>query len=231
MSTSATLPLNRLSSSEQDPLSDEDTPLPPRRSHRPSQSTRSSSDRSPSPRDPLANHHKSLMKPSASRQSSLSQRGRENDGSNEDEDENGNKDGNKSISEDQGVSQPPHWPLLCEHSSPEPAPTPPQQTRSNWRTQSASTRPPLPTTFDVVPPPSASSSLDPRWKPTQVSSWKLGAQHPEYLHNAWKYLLSVPGGVEWQELLKHYVQFEKLAPNDVSQFCTSLSLSLYSLST
>ena len=171
------------------------------------------------------------MKPSASRRSSSSQRGRENDGSDEDEDENGNKDGNKSISEDQGVSQPPRQPLLHEHSSPEPAPTPPQQTRSNWRTWSTSTRPPLPTTFDVVPPPSASSSLDPRRKPTQVLLWKLGAQHPEYLHNAWKYLSSVPGGVEWQELLKHYVQFEKLAPNDVSRFCTSLSLSLYSLST
>ena len=201
MPTSAALPLDRLSSSEQDLLSNEDTPLPPHRSHRPSQSTCSSSDCDPLPRGCSANHRKSLLKPSASRWSSSSQRGCEGDDSGEDEDENGNEDGNKSISKDQDVSQPPHQPLLREHSSPEPAPTPPQQTWSNWRARSASTRSPPPTTFDVIPPPST-SSMDPR--PTQASSWKLGAQHPEYLHNAWKYLSSVPGGVEWQELLKHY---------------------------
>ena len=209
MSTSATLPLDQLLLSGQDPLPDEDTPLSPYHStHRPSQSTHSSSDRTLSLRDPSANHHKS---PSVSRQSSSSQRGRERDGSNE--------DGNESTNEDQGVSQPPCQPLLYEHSSPEPVPTPPQQTRSNWRAQ-----PPLPATFDGIPPPSTSSSLEPRQKPTQVSSWKLEAQHPKYLHNAWKYLLSVPGGMEWQELLKHHVQFEKLAPNDVSWFCASSAL-------
>ena len=225
MPTSAALPLDWLSSSEQDLLSDEDTPLPPHRSHRPSQSTCSSSDRDPLPRGRSANHRESLLKPLASRWSSSSQRGHKGDDSSKDEDENGNEDGNTSISEDQDVLQPPCRPLLREHSSPEPAPTPPQQTRSNWRVQSASTRSPPPTTFDVIPPPST-SSMDPR--PTQASSWKLGVQHPEYLRNAWKYLLSVPGGMEWQELLKHYVQFEMLAPNDISRFCASSTL--YSLS-
>ena len=43
-------------------------------------------------------------------------------------------------------------------------------------------------------------------------AWVLDEQHPEFLHVGEKYLLGIPGGNDWSQLLLRYVEFEGLAP-------------------
>ena len=43
-------------------------------------------------------------------------------------------------------------------------------------------------------------------------TWVLDERHPKFLCTGQEFLLSVPGGEDWQELLSRYVEFEGLAP-------------------
>jgi hypothetical protein len=64
-------------------------------------------------------------------------------------------------------------------------------------------------------PPRSIGSAE--WVPTHTPSWVLGDDHTAHIHSAAPFLLAVPGGREWQRLLKHYVRFEGLSPSiDVS---------------
>lgn len=56
----------------------------------------------------------------------------------------------------------------------------------------------------------------PLWARTHTPSWSLGPQHGKYLHKAYKFLLGVPGGPEWESLLANFVTFESLSSSHVS---------------
>lgn len=56
--------------------------------------------------------------------------------------------------------------------------------------------------------------INPRDDDDQPShhTWVLDERHPEFLSEGQDFLLSIPGGEDWQELLSRYVEFEGLAP-------------------
>lgn len=69
----------------------------------------------------------------------------------------------------------------------------------------------------IVPP--SSNTLNPQdddgdWPPQYTPTWKLGPQHPSYVHAAKPFLIAVPGGPEWVELLERWVTFESLSSAD-----------------
>ena len=49
------------------------------------------------------------------------------------------------------------------------------------------------------------------WTPSHRPSWILGPQHRQYVHAAAPYLLGVPGGADWENLLVSYITFESLS--------------------
>ena len=59
------------------------------------------------------------------------------------------------------------------------------------------------------------------WIPAYTPSWSLGPQHGNYVHAAAPYLIAVPGGPQWEKLLKSYVVYESLAASQ------SVSISFY----
>ena len=59
------------------------------------------------------------------------------------------------------------------------------------------------------------------WIPAYTQSWSLGPQHGNYVHAAAPYLIAVPGGPQWEKLLKSYVVYESLAASQ------SVSISFY----
>ena len=60
-----------------------------------------------------------------------------------------------------------------------------------------------------APPPT--SQVQAKWTPSHTPLWSLGPQHRNYVHAAVPYLLSVPGGSEWECLLASYITFEGLS--------------------
>ena len=71
-------------------------------------------------------------------------------------------------------------------------------------------------------PPSVRPSQgvgDGEWVVVHEPSWTLEDSHAAHVHLAADFLLAVPGGCEWRQLLKRYIRFEGLSPSiDVSMF-------------
>ena len=84
------------------------------------------------------------------------------------------------------------------------SPPPSQRTASHPPNHTASPPP----NHTASPPPSH-AALSPRAPPTP--SWTLGPQHRGYVRSATSYLIGVPGGPEWDQMLASYVTFESLS--------------------
>jgi hypothetical protein len=75
--------------------------------------------------------------------------------------------------------------------------------------------PPHRVLFTNLPP----SQTQQEWTPAYKPSWTLGPQHDVYVHTAASYLIAVPGGVAWEQLLARYIIFEGLSSaRSVSMF-------------
>jgi hypothetical protein len=86
--------------------------------------------------------------------------------------------------------------------------------RKRATTSAINSEQPLTTLLTSCPPSSIGST---EWAPTHTPSWVLGDNHTAHVHSAAPFLLAVPGGREWQRLLKRYIRFEGLSPSiDVS---------------
>lgn len=60
-----------------------------------------------------------------------------------------------------------------------------------------------------VDPPASQAQRG--WTPHHKPSWVLGPQHRSYVHSATPYLIGVPGGFGWENLLARYIVFESLS--------------------
>ena len=64
------------------------------------------------------------------------------------------------------------------------------------------------------PPPSSArppASRAQTWVPTHTPMWSLGPGHGDYLRCAAGYLIGVPGGPKWEDLLARFITLEGLS--------------------
>ena len=64
------------------------------------------------------------------------------------------------------------------------------------------------------------------WPPQCTPTWKLGPQHPLYVHAAKSYLIGVPGGPKWRSLLECWILYESLSSSNPVHVCYSCFSSL-----
>ena len=64
------------------------------------------------------------------------------------------------------------------------------------------------------------------WPPQCTPTWKLGPQHPPYIHAAESYLIGVPGSPKWRSLLECWILYESLLSSNPVHVCYSCFSSL-----
>lgn len=105
----------------------------------------------------------------------------------------------------------PATPASAEVHTPRTTPDPPSSTmRVSSTTASPEPAPSHPSRHtSSAHPPTSEDEMD--LPLTKIPLWSLGPQHRPYVHHAAPYLVDVPGGPEWDNLLASYITFESLA--------------------